>query len=137
MKTIVVDASLLLKFLLDDTPKVIEYVSKLLRDAQKQKISLISTPLLSLEIGNGLRYSLKDRQLADDVFEKFLKLPIDIIPLSPAQVQKSLRMAYECNASVYNASYHILAISRNSEFATSDKKYFDSAKHLRKIAYIG
>lgn len=137
MKTVVVDASLLLRFLLDDSPRVVEYVSTLLRDAQKRRISLLSTPLLALEIGNGLRFSLKDQKLAAEVLAKFIKLPIHIVLVNPAQMQKSLNMAYECNTSVYDASYHIVAIARSSDFVTSDKKYFNSAKHLGKIIYIG
>ncbi len=136
MKTVVIDASIILRFLLEDHPQIVETVTVLLRNAKKRKVKILSTSLLPLEAGNGLRFTLKDPTLADDVLGQFQKLPIDIIPLTQIQIRKSLSVAYMCGTTVYDASYHILAIARNSEYLTADGEYYHKAKHLGHIIHI-
>ena len=137
MKMFVVDASVILGFLLENNPRVVEKVSTLLRDAKKQNVMLLSTNLLPLEVGNGLRFTLKDQVLADDLFVKFQKLPIEIVPLTAQQIRKSITFAYDCKTTVYDASYHVLAFARNIEYLTLDKDYFEKAKHVGRIVYVG
>ena len=137
MKTIVVDASIILRFLLENHPPIVEVVSTLLRDAKKKKVVLLSTTLLPLEVGNGLRFTLKDQPLADEMFEKFQKLPIEIIALTPIQIRKSFSLSYVCGTTVYDTSYHVLAIARTATYLTADEEYFRKAKQLKHIEYIG
>ena len=51
--------------------------------------------------------------------------------------KKALEIAYELGTTVYDASYHVLAIARNAIYITADKKYFDKAKQLGNIELIG
>lgn len=137
MKTVVIDASIILRFLLEDHPQITKTVSTLLRDAQKQKVVLISTSLLPLEVGNGLRFTLKVQSLADDIIGKFQKLPIEIISLTSVQIRKSLALSYVYSTTVYDTSYHVLALARNCIYMTADKQYFDRAKSLGSIEFVG
>ena len=137
MKTVVVDASIILRFLLENHPKILETVSTLLRDAKKRNTMLLSTSLLSLEVGNGLRFTLKDQPLADEMFGKFQKLPIEIVPLTQIQIRKSLYLSYAYGTTVYDTSYHVLALARNCAYLTADRQYYNRAKSLGRIEYVG
>ncbi len=129
----VVDASIILKFLLEDHSSTVEFVSTLLRDAKKGNVILVSTSLLPLEVGNGLRFTVKDATLAEDVLGKFQKLPIDIVALTQIQIGKSLSLSYKFSTTVYDASYHVLAIARNCTYMTADRAYYNRAKSLGMI----
>lgn len=131
------DASIILRFLLEDHSLTVKSMSALLRNAKKGKIALLSTNLLPLEVGNGLRFTLKDLTLADDVLGKFQKLPIEIVALTPIQIRKSLSLSYACSTTVYDTSYHVLAIGRNCTYMTADRQYYNRAKSLGKIECIG
>lgn len=137
MKTVVVDASIILRFLLENHPQILETVSTLLRGAKNGNVVLLSTSLLALEVANGLRFTLKDQPLADEMFGKFQKLPIEIISLTPIQIRKSLSLSYTYSTTVYDTSYHVLALARNCTYVTADRQYYDRAKSLRKIECIG
>ncbi len=136
MKIIVVDASVILRFLLEENVAIKKYVESMLRSAEKRKISLICAPLLPLEIANGLRFTLKDMTIAGEVFAQFSKLPIEIVPLTAVQVAKSLEISYSCRTTVYDASYHVLAIVRNGLYVTADREYADKAKRLGHIQLL-
>lgn len=137
MKIIVVDASVVAAYLLDHDADIEQKVRTLFHEERKHKIHLLSTGLLSLEVANALRFRLRDQALANETFEKFQQLPIDIVPLTAVQISKSLRVAYECGTTVYDASYHVLALVRNGEYLTADGEYYRKAKHLGKIVYVG
>lgn len=138
MKTFVIDASVVLRFLLEEDHAVlVREVTKLLRAADKKTMLLFSTPLLPLEIANGLRFTLKDTSLAQEVQHKFFALPIEIVPLTPAQTQKALELSYESGMTVYDTSYHVLALARGVEFLTANKKYYMKSKYIGNISLIG
>lgn len=137
MKTVVIDASIILRFLLEDNERIKDRVSALLREAEKRKLLLISTPLIQLEVSNGLRFTLKKQEFADDVLKQFLQLPITIMQLTATQIQKTLSVSYKLGTTVYDTSYHLVAIAINCTLITSDKAYFDRAKTLGKIEYVG
>lgn len=137
MKKYVVDASVVLCYLLEQKASVVNKLEKLLTDIQKTgKTKFFSSFLLPLEVGNGLRFTLKDEELAAEVFEKFLKLPIENFSFSKPQLQKILALAYMLNTTFYDTSYHLLARSRKATFVTCDEEYYKKAKDLGDIVFL-
>lgn len=137
MKTIVVDASVVLQFLLNENTRLVENFSEILREAKKKKLMLLSHTLLGLEVLNGLRFSLRDQNKAEEIGAIFLRLPIGIIVLSDAHIQKALSLSYVYGTTVYDASYHVLALARNATFLTADREYYKKAQHIGKIELLG
>lgn len=135
-KSVVIDASAIVTFLLSEVWKSGKKFSRLLQDADKGKLELISSKLLPLEVANSLRFSLRDGKLADEAFVKLLALPIKYVELSRPQYRKSLEIAYQINASVYDSSYHVLAIAMGCDYLTCDKKYANSAAGLGNINFL-
>lgn len=137
MKTVALDASVVLGYLLESNKYAVKKLPTLLRQADKKQIKIISLPLLSIEIANGLRFSLKNPQVAQAILEKFVQLPIKIVDLPMNSMENALQLAYENETTIYDTVYHLLAIARNATLLTCDKQYWRSAKHLNHIELIG
>jgi len=128
MKVYVLDASVVLTFLLGKNSSVEKNFIKFLNQAKTGRVKLFSSYLLPLEVGNGLRYSLEDEKLAIEVLEKFLKLPIEFFGFSEVHYIKILNLSYQFGTSFYDTSYHFLAKLLKGVFLTADKDYFKKAR---------
>jgi predicted nucleic acid-binding protein len=137
MKIIVLDASIVLRFLLKEDDEIERTFSELLRGTKKKKIILVSNTFLQIEVANGLRFGIKDSTFAEKLLSVFLQLPITYVEFTQAQIQKALYISYKCKTTVYDASYHVLAISRNARLLTADREYFKKAHHIGNIDYLG
>ena len=136
MKTYVLDASVIISFLLEKNPRLEKKVIKILKEVKRGKARLYSSPLLPLEVGNGLRYSLADEQLAAEALEKFLDLPINFFSFTSPHYSKILKLSYLLKTSFYDTSYHFLAQLLKGVFLTCDQEYFKKAKSLGKIELL-
>lgn len=136
MKHVVIDASVVVRFLIKEDDTVARIFSEILRQTKKKKYALFSSPLLALEVGNGLRFSINDARLIEEGMRLFFRLPIGIIALSDVQVQKAVSLSYVCRTTVYDASYHVLAIARNATYLTADREYYTKAKHIGRIELV-
>lgn len=136
MKIFVLDASVVLTFLLGKNSSIATNFIKILNQAKDGKVKLYSSYLLPLEAGNGLRYSLEDEKLAAEILEKFLKLPIELFVFSEAQYTKILNLSYQFDTSFYDTSYHFLAKLLKGVFLTADKDYFEKAKGFGSIRLL-
>ena len=132
-KKCVVDASVILKFLLHENAEVANKFEGLLTKAQEEKIEILSHPLMILEVANGLRFTLKDQAQARETLKIVLRLPFKILPLTEIQQEKTLEMSFGLGTTVYDTSYHILAKSHGAVFITCDREYFKKAKQLKDI----
>ena len=136
MKTYVLDASVILTFLLGENQKVGKKFTEILKQSKSGKAKLYSTYLLPMEIGNGLRYSLTDNKLASEIFLKFSRLPIQFSSLTPTQLLKILKLSYLYKTSFYDTSYHFLAKFLKGTFLTTDNEYFKRAKNFGQIELL-
>lgn len=130
MKVYVLDASVVLTFLLGKNSSIKKEFIRVFNQVKKGRVKLYSSYLLPLEVGNGLRYSLGDEELAAGVLEKFLKLPIEFFVFSETHYTKILNLSYQLDTSFYDTSYHFLAKLLKGIFLTADKDYFEKAKRL-------
>ena len=121
-KTIVLDASAILSYILPDEqpPKHLTRIFKLWKD---QKSHPMSPSLLKLEVGNTLKSSVKRKRLtlstALTIYNQFLKLPISYIT---PNLPKTLKLASKYNLSFYDALYLSLSKEKNAPLVTLDKK---------------
>lgn len=136
MKVYVLDASVILNFLLGKDKLSKKRFINLLKQVRLNKISLHATYLLPLEVGNGLLYFLSDKFLAKETLEKFLNLPINFFIFRPSHYLKILRLSQDFGTSFYDASYHFLAKLLKGTFLTSDEQYFKKAKESGNIKLL-
>lgn len=136
MKAYVLDASVVLTFLLGKSSSVERNFIEILKKAKNSEVKLYSSYLLPCEVGNGLRYSLSDKALAERVLQKFLNLPLEFFAFSPAHYSKILQLSYFFETSFYDTSYHFLANLLKGVFLTCDAEYFKKAKKLGNIELL-
>ncbi|MDO8514964.1 MAG: type II toxin-antitoxin system VapC family toxin [bacterium] len=136
MNKFIIDASVILGYLLQKNEKIVNRVESLLKKFKKGEIEIYAPQLLFTEVANGLRFSLKDENLAASQFEKYAKLKIDYPPFSEIQMKEIIKLSYKLGTTVYDTSYHFLAIMLNGTFLTCDKEYFVKAKQLEKIELV-
>ena len=137
MSVYAIDASVVVKFLLKGERVVVKRLASLLRKSRGNKLRLISSTLLPLEVGNALRYSLRDKEKLNIVIFKFFGLPIEFINLSNSQIQEAIGLSFDLGTTVYDTSYHILAKANGAIFLTCDREYFKKAKKLGDIELVG
>lgn len=136
MKVYVLDASVVLTFLLGKNTFLVKNFTKILKQTKSGQIKFYSSYLLPLEVGNGLRYSLEDNKLASEILEKFLKLPLEFFVFSATHYTKILNLSYQLETSFYDTSYHFLAMLLKGIFLTADKEYFEKGKKLGNIKLL-
>ncbi|MFH0942594.1 MAG: type II toxin-antitoxin system VapC family toxin [Candidatus Beckwithbacteria bacterium] len=137
MKTFIIDASVVLGYLLKSNKSASKEFPILLRKTVGKQIKILSLSFLPLEVANGLRFSKTNNEAAVIILEKFIKLPIKLISLSNDLLVKATDYAYQNKATVYDTAYHLLAISRNSTLLTCDKQYWQAAKQLNHVEFLG
>lgn len=137
MKSFVFDASIILNYLFAESKDVKILLTKILKQAQANQVKLLSTSFLSIEVANGLRFKLKDSELAQRVLLGFMALPINYHQLSDSQLLQTTKSAYAMGTTIYDTAYHILAISHGATFLTCDNKYYKQARKLGDIKLYG
>lgn len=137
MNTYILDASVVVRYLLSSSEEVAKRLPLLLRGVKDSKFKLYSSFLLSLEVCNSLRFSLVDKQKLETVLSKLFKLPIKYLKLTNAQLSEAASLSYDLGTTVYDTSYHILAKAHNAIFLTCDEDYYKKAKNLGDIEFIG
>lgn len=136
MISFIIDASVILKFLLREDKEIELVFTSLLRHARQKKCILLSSELLPLEVGNGMRFTVRDETLTTEAMRRFFRLPIGIVRLTGAQIHKAIALSYKYNTTVYDASYHVLALVRRGIFVTADTEYVKKADKLGSIYHI-
>lgn len=125
--TIVIDSSVIIKWLSQDNENLLEEADSILRDAQKEEIVLIAPELAKYEVGNVLLFSkhLSSKQ-ARIVLTKFYNLPISFIIESEDLAEQTYFLADSLKITYYDASFLSLAQQYNATLVT------DNIKHQRK-----
>lgn len=130
MNYIVVDASIILKIILEKDEKIHRKIKIL-----KEKI--ITSPIFFLECTNTIRNKFTDSSQAEKALETLLNLPISVVELSKEDHRHILEIAIENQTTTYDSSYHHLALKYDCNFVTLDKNYVKLASELGHLDYWG
>lgn len=136
MKKIVLDASVVLAFLLEEDKVVEKRIVKLFDEVKEEKLVVLSSHLLPLEVGNVIKHKIKDQKEAEDLYEQFLTLKIQYEELSPTVLKYSLRHAYDTNTTVYDSSYLQLSMIRKAILWTKDEKFYKNQRNTSEIELL-
>lgn len=127
---IVIDASVFVTEIFGKAKRTGTNLQQLLRDTTIQ-VSLLS--FTALEFANGVRFSTRDTQMAEDAIKKFTALNIPVIPITTADVAAVTALSYQLGTTVYDTAYHYIAILNKGRFITCDAAYYKKASHLGHI----
>lgn len=122
--TIVIDSSVIIKWLSQDNENHLEKADKVLRDAQKMKTMLIAPELAKYEVGNVLLFGKKlSSEQSKIILTKFYTLPISFIPESEELAKETYYLAYTLGITYYDASFLSLARQHDATLITDNIKH--------------
>jgi len=138
-KHIVVDASVVLKWQLDDEQHVSQATA--LRDDfyARGAIKAIAPHLLTYEVVNGVATATRQKRVASDkaveAMGNLLALGLELREVAPLRV---LELALRYNLAAYDAAYLALAEAEGCELWTGDRPFYEAVKgELPWVRWIG
>ena len=139
MNQVVVDASVALKWYLDDKELGTKALN-ILTHYLSNNIDLIAPSLLEYEVMNGLKIAQKrgriDKNTIQSAVEGFFNLEIKVFNISHFS-NKALDIINSSDISLYDASYLALAENEKSSFVTADKVLYNKVhKKMKCIKWL-
>lgn len=124
VKTIlVIDSSVIVKWLSQDNENNLDKADKIIKDAQNDKVILITTELAKYEIGNVLIFSKKlSPEQAAPILERFFSLPINFVILSEELARSTCEISFSSEITYYDASFLSLAKQYDAILVTDNIK---------------
>lgn len=136
MINFIFDASFVITGLLNETSLANKELRVAIGRITSKQALAFAPYLLWIEVANGLRYSTTDLDLATTTYAKFTNFPITPHEFSLSQSLAIIKLAYQTKTTVYDSSYHYLAIELDGTFLTCDKAYYRKAGSLGHIKLV-
>jgi predicted nucleic acid-binding protein len=134
--TVVVDASVVLKWLLEDPQheEDTERATALMRRIVEEEERSIQPVHWLLEVGAALTRISPDSVEDDVLMLQGLSLAVDD---SPEVVRRGCRLAVELGQHLFDTMYHAVALENpDAVFVTADERYFEKGEPLGRIARL-
>jgi len=140
LSKIVVDASVVIKWFLDDEEEVAA-ARRLRDDFVSFKVQVLAPTLIFCEVGNAFLVAYRLNRLTLRHVRSYLQDFLDIaLPtfFSPRITASAFELARKYQLSVYDALYVALARSEGCDFYTGDKKLFRKlSRKLPEVKWVG
>lgn len=131
---IVVDSSVIVKWINQDNEKYIDKADKILQKAFEEKVFLLSPELARYEVGNVLLLGKKLTSIqAQQILATFYKLPVKFISISLNLCQKTYEIAERYKITFYDASFIALAELEEATLVTDNIKHQGKAREVKVI----
>ncbi|HZE87766.1 MAG TPA: type II toxin-antitoxin system VapC family toxin [Methylomirabilota bacterium] len=128
---IVVDTSVIIKWLSSDKEDHLDFANKLLEDALEGAIELLAPELSKYEVGNVLLFSKKlSSQQGAEVLAQFYTLPINFITESDDLSTETYDLAFTLGITYYDASFISLAKQNGAILVTENIKHQGKSKDI-------
>lgn len=130
---IVVDASVMVKWLRSEKEELLKQADKLLIDLKQGKVELYAPELSKYEVGNVL---VKRKLLLDEAkasLVSYYNILINFIPESKELAQNTYKFADELNITYYDGAYLSLAKDLDAVLITENIKHLGKAKEVKVI----
>lgn len=135
MKVIVVDSSVLVKWLHQKDELYLEQADQLLNEAQSGETTLLAPELAKYEVGNALLFGKKlSLDEANSIFSSFYLFPIQFIPESKDLANETYKIAQEVGTTYYDASFMSLAKQYNATLVTDNIKHQGKDSNTKVVA---
>ncbi len=124
MQSLVVDTSVIIKWLNQDDEKYLDQANQLLRDVQSQKVEIFAPDLAKYEVSNAL---LKGKKLTPRQYAVvnpvFLSLPIIYVHETAALSQSCYSLAHKFDLTYSDAAFLAVADRLESTLITDNVKH--------------
>ena len=139
MKKFVIDSCVFMKLFLDEEDS--EIAEKLIAEISKNGQEIYVPTIFIYEITNVASYKKLDLKQIFYILEKHKKSSLKIVEPTYEILHQATKIAQNGNVksghpSIYDCSYHALAIDLGCDFITSDGKHFAKTKQLGSIKLL-
>ena len=138
MKSLVVDASVCLKWIFDDEENR-EQALRLLRLYINDEIALVAPDLWVYEVTNGIKSALLSRRVSYNKAKSLLKFLMTVKPnlFSMQQVMAScLANSYKFRISIYDSCYVTLAMENGLVLISGDNKLVENVGNEKIVRFL-
>lgn len=130
---IIPDASIIIGFALQE-PEYKKTIDSVIRRAEAKEMAFRVPSICQYEVANTL--ARKKKYSTAEITSIFHSIPV--VELSSTILKRALElMKQQKKISIYDASYHALAIESDGVFLTADKQYVDLMHSAGNIQFIG
>lgn len=135
MQKVVVDSSIILKWLNQKDELYLDQAEAVLQDAREGKIQLLAPELAKYEIGNVLliRKKLSQEQI-EEAFNFFFALPIQFFPDSFELANSSYKIGQQAKITYYDAAFLALAKQEDATLVTDNIKHQGKSSAVKVVA---
>ena len=135
MIRLVVDSSVIVKWLNKDREDNVDRADKILTDVEKGNVILIAPELAKYEVGNVLLFSKKlSSQQARISLKQFFKLPINFIADSEESAILAYKIAKELGITYYDASFLSVAEQLGAALVSDNIKHHGKSTKTQVIS---
>lgn len=132
--TLVIDTSVIIKWLSGDKEDHLEKADRILLDTQDGKVMMIAPELAKYEVGNVLIFSKKlSPQQAALALKQLFALPIKFIVESEELARETYDLAFEERVTYYDASFMSLAKQYDAVLITENPKHQGKSTKIKTI----
>jgi len=134
---IVVDTSVLIKWIKTKDEELLEEARRLLRQVETKPIDVHVPALLLYEIGNILllKTDLAAPEL-DQTINDLESLPFIVAPPATPLLRRAAGVGKQYNLTFYDASFLALAIELDCLLITADGRFFNRIKSLPRVRHL-
>ncbi len=134
---IVVDTSVLIKWIKTRDEDLVKEARRLLDAIEKARLEVAVPALLFYEVGNILltktRLSPEDLARAMDDLSVF---PLVVADPRAELLRRTARLGRELNLTFYDASFLALAEELDCDFVTADRRFYEAAARLPRVRHL-
>lgn len=137
MAKIVVDTSVLIKWIKKRDEELRTEALALLGLIRRKRLEVTAPALLLYEIGNLLlRKTTLDSSGVAAALGQVARLPIAIVNPEPGLLRRAARLGRDLNLTFYDASFVALAQELDCPFVTADQRLFHAAQGLPSVRHL-
>jgi len=134
---IVVDTSVLIKWIKTKDEDLLNEARHLLTDIERLPLEVHVPALLLYEVGNILLVKTDlDAAGLDDALNDLEDLPFIVAPPATPLLKRAARLGREFNLTCYDASFLALAVEIDCPFITADRRLFERTRSLPRIHHL-
>lgn len=134
VKKIVVDSSVIVKWLNSQGEDDLPQADRLLDDWEKGKLEIIAPELATYEVANALLYKGLSRPAFLASLEAFFSLPLTCMSQTGELAKEAGRLAMASGITFYDATFLALAASQNATLVTANPKHQNSRMSVHVVS---
>ncbi len=105
VKTLVVDSSVILKWIISHKEDWLDKADLLLRHFNAGKVRLVTIVLAKYEVANAIRFKSYSDLEKIDFINHFFEIPLKFYQISYSQAAEAMVLANDCQITFYDAAF--------------------------------